>query len=64
MKKRHKWNEIDEKNDLTLVYQCVQCGIYKFNAIGKTFYSWEKLTNSNSVVDVTPNIGCNQKKVL
>ena len=58
--KRHKWGKgrKDLQNEYTEQEQCINCGIYRFKALGIWMYSKDKTTDKNPLVETIRNTGC------
>jgi len=58
--KKHIWNKESKhlKNSFTEQHQCDRCGLYRYKALGKWFYSNEIITDKNPFVLTIPNQSC------
>jgi hypothetical protein len=56
-KKRHKWGAV-EKNVFTEQQECEKCNLIRFKAVGRFFYSNEKVTEENPFPELVLNKGC------
>ena len=58
-KNRHKWSQVEITIYDTKQQTCLECGLVRYTALGRWWYSKEKLTESNrGMVNTVENEGC------